>query len=189
LLYAGTASLIVLNTPSLLDTVKKLIQESQSAGNTINNVNSGTSETLRNEIVVSDEEIKPISKHVPKHLKPLNNEQFGHYLAGLIDGDGHFNKQLQLVIVFDHLSAPLAYYLKERIGYGNVKKVKNKNAYLLIIASFKGIEKVINLINNKIRNHNKLDQINNNILTHKSFTNLKDTIDFKLNDSIDFKNH
>ena len=189
LLYAGISSSIVLNTPSFLDIVKKLIQRSQSAGNTHNAVKCGTPETLRSKVVVSDENIKLISKHVPRHLKPLNDEQFGHYLAGLIDGDGHFSKQLQLIIFFDHMSAALAYYLKKRIGYGSVKKVKNKNAYILVIASFKGIEKVIHFINNKIRNNNKLDQINNNILTHKSFIHLKDTIHFNLNNSADFKNH
>jgi len=159
--------------------------KSQSAGNTFNEIKCGTSETLRSEIVLSNENVKPISEHVPKHLKPLNDEQFGHYLAGLIDGDGHFSKQFQLIIVFDLLSVSLAYYLKQRIGYGSVKKVKDKNAYILVITSFKGIEKVINLINNKIRSHNKLDQIRNNIITHKDLSN----ISFNLNSSTDLKNH
>jgi LAGLIDADG DNA endonuclease family protein len=91
---------------------------------------------------------------VPKHLKPLNDEQFGHYLAGLIDGDGHFSSKQQLVIVFHKLDVSLAYYIKERVGFGSVKKVKNKNAYLIIIAAREGLEKVINLINGKIRTEN-----------------------------------
>ena len=33
-------------------------------------------------------------------MNPLNNEQLGYYLAGLIDGDGHFSKAQQLVITF-----------------------------------------------------------------------------------------
>jgi hypothetical protein len=189
LLYAGTALLFILNTPSLLDIVKKLIFISQSAGNTFSNIKCGTSETLRNEIVILNENIKLISKHVPKHLKPQNDDQFGHYLAGLIDGDGYFSNQMQLVIVFDILSVSLAYYLKKRIGYGNVRKVRDKNAYLLVISSFKGIRKVIDLINGKIRNKNKLHQINNNILIHKNFVNIKNSIDFKFNNSSDFNNH
>jgi hypothetical protein len=40
----------------------------------------GTSETIR-------ENIKLISIHRPEHKYPDNN-QFGYYLAGLIDGDG-----------------------------------------------------------------------------------------------------
>ena len=75
---------------------------------------NGTSETMRNEIVENLEHVKSISKHVPKHLKPLNDEQLGHYLAGIIDGDGHFSKIPQIVIVFSSPDAFLACYLKEK---------------------------------------------------------------------------
>ena len=190
MLYAGKATLIALSTPSFIDTVKNLEQCSQSAGNTLSSTTKcGTSETLRNEIVVSNENIKLISIHVPKHLKPLNNEQFGHYLAGLIDGDGHFSNQQQLIIVFDHLSVSLSYYLKKRIGYGNVSKIKNKNAYLLKITSIKGIEKVLTFINGKVRSNIKFNQINNNILAHKKFSTLIETFKFKGNTSRNLKNH
>ena len=64
-------------------------------------------------------------------------------MAGLIDVDGHFSSKQQLVIVFHSLDASLAYYIKERLGFGSVKKVKNKNAFLLIVAARKGIEKAI----------------------------------------------
>ena len=47
----------------------------------------------------------------------MNDEQFGYYLAGLIDGDGHFSKARQLVIVFSSPDAFLAYYLKEKLGF------------------------------------------------------------------------
>ncbi|KXL41613.1 MAG: hypothetical protein FE78DRAFT_545081 [Acidomyces sp. 'richmondensis'] len=95
---------------------------------------NGTSETLRNETGINIENIKPISEHVPKHLKPLNDDQFGHYLAGLIDGNGNFNSKQELVIVFNSSDASLAYYIKNRLGFGSVKKVKDKNAFILIIA-------------------------------------------------------
>lgn len=139
------------------DIVKKL-KQSQSAGNNI----IGTSETLCDEII---ENIKPISIHVPKHLKPLNDNEFGYYLAGLIDGHGHLNlnlsKQKELVIVFHSLDVSLAYYIKSKIGFGNVKSVKNKNAYLYIISNKLGIIKVLNLINGKIRTINIYNQIIN----------------------------
>ena len=60
---------------------------------------------------------------MPKHIKPLNDEQLGHYLAGLIDGDGHFSKIGQLIIVFISKDAFWAYYLKE-ILVNAKKKVK-----------------------------------------------------------------
>ena len=71
----------------------------------------------------------------------------GSYLAGLIDGDGHFSKAFQLVIAFNELDASLAYFLKEKIGYGNVYRVKNKKALILVISKRKGLLKILNLIN------------------------------------------
>ena len=116
-------------------------------------------------------------------------DQFGHYLAGLIDGDGHFSSKQQLVIVFHSSDAFLAYYIKKRLGFGNVKKVKDKNAFILVIAARKDLEKVINLINGKIRTENKFNQINNNILNHDKYIEFKNKINFKLNLDKDLRNH
>ena len=163
--------------------VKKLKQWSQSAGNfiTLTSVDKSTSETLSNK-----SEIKLISVHVPTHLKPVIEDDFGHYLAGLIDGDGHFSKTPQLVIVFNELDVALAYYIKSRIGYGNVYKVKNKKAVILVVAKLAGITKVVNLINGKIRSQNKLDQIKNNILTNKNFKSISN---FIINKEDNLNNH
>ncbi|EUC39977.1 hypothetical protein COCMIDRAFT_41619 [Bipolaris oryzae ATCC 44560] len=130
---------------------------------------NGTSEALRDGVVVNLENVKRVSDHVPKHLKPLNNEQLGYYLAGLIDGDGHFSKAQQLVITFSSPDAFLAYYLKGRLGYGNVRKVKDKNAYLLIVSNEKGMLNIINLINGKLRTEHRFNQVVNNVLSHTNF--------------------
>ena len=188
MLYAGTTPLFSFKHSILNDTVKELKQWSQSAGNNFVNQN-GTSETLRNETVVKTENIKLISVHVPKHLKPVNDESFGHYLAGLIEGNGNFNSTQQLVIEFNSLDASLAYYIKNRLGFGSVKKVKDKNAFLLVISAKKGIEKVIHLINGKLITDNKYNQIIQNILNHRSYADFKKEIDFKLNLKKDLKNH
>jgi hypothetical protein len=148
----------------------------------------GTSETLRNGIVSHTENVKAISVHNSKHLKPISDNQFGHYLAGLIDGDGHFSSQQQLVIVFSGLDVSLAYYIKERIGFGNVRKVKDRNAYLLIVSKVEGLTKVINLINGKLRTY-KYNQVINNILSHHRYEALKKSLDFKINSTKDFNNH
>jgi hypothetical protein len=194
LLFAGTTSIFSLKYSLLNDTVKKFKQRSKSAGNLfIKNykifIKNETSETLRNETVVNIENVKLISIHVPRHLKPISEEQFGHYLAGLIEGDGHFSSQQQLVIVFHSLDASLAYYIKERLGFGSIKKVKDKNAFILVIAARKGLEKVINLINDKIRTESKFNQINDNILNHDKYAEFRKTISFKLNSNKDLKNH
>ena len=185
LLYAGTTSLYSFKYSIYFlfgkkDIVKKLKRWSKSAGNNIIYIkNIGTSETLCNEITVNTEEIKPVSDHVPIHLKPVNEQSFAHYLGGLIDGEGHFTSKQQLIIAFNSLDASLAYYIKKIIGYGSVQKVKNKNAVILVIAARKGLEKIINLINGKFRTESKFNQITNNILTHEKFSEFK--INLKLN--------
>ena len=170
--------------------MKKLKQRSKSAGNISwlkTNTINGTSETLRNGVVVNSEHVKQVSKHVPKHLKPLNNEQLGHYLAGLIDGDGHFSKAQQLVIVFSFPDAFLAYYLKEKLGNCNVRKVKDKNAYLLIVSKKEGMLNVLNLINGKLRSQNRFNQVINNILNHDRY--IDQMMDFQMNLMDNFNNH
>lgn len=201
LLYAGNASISSFKYSTLNGIVKKLKQWSQSAGNAFKAqaLKSGTSETIRN----NTETIKNISIHVPTHLKPLNDEQFGHYLAGLIDGDGHFSSKQQLVIVFSSPDVKLSYYIKEVIGFGNVKKVKarsttsrsrlgycaDKNAYLYIISNREGIIRVINLINGKLRTLNKYNQVLNNILSYPTYAGIAENIEFKINKSNDLYNH
>lgn len=188
LLFVGTTSLISFKYSIFIDIVKKLKQWSLSAGNPLI-FKGGTSETLRNEIVSNTENIKAISVHNSKHLRPLSDIQFGHYLAGLIDGDGHFTNKQQLIIVFSSSDVALAYYIKERLGYGQVRKVKDKNAYLLIISNKDGVFKVINLINCKLRTLSKYNQVINNILNHSLFNNFKENIVFKINLNKDFNNH
>ena len=195
-LYAGTSLLKGFKHSTWISIVKELKQRRKSAGNIYSclrsradktNIIDGTSETVRDEIVVNSEHVKTISDHIPKHVKPLDNEQLGHYLAGLIDGDGHFSKAQQLVIVFSSADAFLAYYLKKSLGYGNVKKVKNKNAYILIIAKKEGILNVINLINGKLRTEDKFNQVTNNVLNHTKYEDI--CINFTINSTSDLNNH
>jgi hypothetical protein len=170
--------------------VKKLKQRSKSAGNISlfkPIARNGTSETLRNGVVVNSEHVKHISRHVPKHIKPLNNEQLGHYLAGLIDGDGNFSKAQQLVIVFSYTDAFLAYYLKEKLSNCNVRKVKDNNAYILIFSKKEGMLNVLNLINGKLRSENRFNQVINNILSHDRYKDV--SINFSMNLTDNFNNH
>jgi hypothetical protein len=184
------------NYSIFIDKVIKLKQWSQSAGSYFDINNFRTSETLRNETVqyVCLENVKEISVHVPRHLKPISENQFGHYLAGLVDGSGMFNTKQELIIEFHHLDASLAYYIKKRIGYGSVKIKKftksgnlNKNTdnILYILSSKEGIKKAINFINNKIRNEKILDQINNNVLNNDNYIEFKNSLNNNLNLNLD----
>lgn len=184
LLYAGNTSIHSFKYSLFFSIVTKLKQWSQSAGNLLKiNFESGTSETIRN----NTEFIKKISIHNTTHLKPLNEDQFGHYLAGLIDGDGHFSLQQQLVIVFSALDVSLAYYIKSRIGFGQVKKVKDKNACLYVLSNIDGIIKVVNLINGKLRTYNKYKQVINRIVSNSKYTDYK--ISFTINNTSCFYNY
>lgn len=201
LLYAGTPLLYISKYSFLDDIVKKLEEKRESAGNICwptavpvveddgrNYIKNGTSETLRDGVVVvNSENVKHVSDHIPKHFKPLNDEQLGYYLAGLIDGDGHFSRALQLVLVFSSPDAFLAYYLKESLGYGNVKKVKDKNAYLLIVSNKEGMLRVINLINGKLRTEHRFNQVVNNVLNDTRYTDKN--INFTMDSSKNFDNH
>lgn len=200
LLYAETTFMLQFKYSIFNDIVTKLNWLSKSAGNNTKGTefvlkdnivyrSIRTPETLRNESTVNKEEIKFISQHVTTHLKPRNDNELGYYLAGIIDGDGHFSTKQQLVLVFNLLDSSLAYYLKGKIGYGNVYKVKNKKAILLIVSNKKGLERIITIINGKIRTENKFNQITNNILNHDNYREFSKTVNLKLDLSSNFNNN
>nr|UYR50846.1 hypothetical protein [Morchella crassipes] len=131
--------------------------------------------------------IKWISIHAPVHLKPKGDKEFGHYLAGLIDGNGYISP-FSITISFNILDASLAYYVKKIIGSGKVSIFKNKKAVLYSLRNKEGIEKVLFLINGKIRSENKLRQINI-LLSQPRYSLLNSQIGFKLNSSDNLVNH
>jgi hypothetical protein len=173
------------NYPTFLKTILYIFNNFYNLSNT-NNLNDLNSN--KNIEVMSDlENIKKVSDHVPIHSKPITDEDFGHYLAGLIDGDGNFSKY-SAHISFYSLDASLAYYIKKRIGYGNVYKLKNKNAIILNITKREGLEVLLNLINGKLRTQFKYDAIYKYILNiYKIPLNLKSK--FYLNTSSNTNNH
>nr|YP_009487241.1 hypothetical protein [Russula foetens]AWB36143.1 hypothetical protein [Russula foetens] len=142
---------------SLVHSVIKLLGKiqfwnEQSAGN------SDISDEINNLIQENDH----ISDHVFKHRKPETEEEFGYYLAGLIEGDGYFG-DYRFEIAFHKEDAFLAYYIKKRIGYGSVLKLKNKNSVRYVLRHSEGLRIVLNLVNGKFLTNKKINQI----LTHK----------------------
>ena len=129
------------------------------------------------------EKVNIVSNHVPIHKKPVSDDEFGSYLAGLIEGDGYINKKvINITIVFSQLDASLAYYIKKRIGYGVVEKIKDKNA-LVYRANLEGSIVIAKLINGKLRTakidnfYCLLELINKRIST-PMILKKKDTSDF-----------
>jgi hypothetical protein len=189
----------------IINIVTKLKQLRQSAGNYIFNFINyiRSSETLRNNLLNDfnpnninlmrpfsplweghDTPLRGISIHNNKHLKPLNDYQFGYYLAGLMDGNSYFikdNDLFKFIIILNIKDISLAYYLKKYIGYGIIKK-DNNNIYL-IISSYKGLLRIFNLVNNKIKTSYKYNEILNNIIY------LSKDINFVKDNSSSFNNY
>ena len=185
LLFAGTpciCSKYFFLIGANIEYVKKL-ELRKSAGNTFY-MKNGTSEAICNR-VVNSENVKRVSDHVPRHLKPLNDEQLGHYLAGLIDGAGQFTYRGSH-IMFTSKDASLAYYIKTQIGYGRVWKSRYWT-YHLEVENEIGLSRVINLINGKLKNKSKVNELVNNIssLNNKIYPNINITTDLNNN----FDNH
>lgn len=110
-----------------------------------------------------------VSVHRPNPLKPRNPTQFGFFLAGLIDSDGHFNKIPQLVICFHEKEMHVPYYLKKEIGYGVVSKMKGKRAATFVVAHRLGLERVCELVHNKLQHRDKIDQYNTRLTCLANF--------------------
>jgi len=53
----------------------------------------------------------------------------------------------------------LAYYIKKRLGYGNVYKIKDKKAVRYICKKAKGLSVVLALINGKLVSNYKYNQL------------------------------
>lgn len=172
---------------------------------------NGTSETTRNDInYISNKGFLSVgqnptrrffvSEHRPTHLKPLNKEQLGYYLAGLLDGNGYFDHKGYIVIAYDLKDRSAANWLKSKIGYGSVSvplkglggSAPGKGVKL-VISHTEGIKIVIDMINGKIRMNHIYDQIiktirneNNKIL----YNYYKDSVrEFKIDKSKDFNNY
>lgn len=160
LLYAGN---FCISGPLILIMLGKIYYKQnylpeQSAGNFSfsRKVTTNTKNTYN-----SYTELSPISEHVAKHRSNLTDDEFGYFLAGLIEGDGWFGDK-QLCIVFTENDISLAYYVKKRIGYGNVYKIKDKKAVRYICKKRNGLLYILYIINGKLVSKPKYEQLINN---------------------------
>lgn len=103
-----------------------------------------------------------------KNINKINNEkllesELGSYLAGLIEGDGTIliptsersktNKLNfpSIQITFNKKDYPLAYSIMNTLDTGYITKLEGVDAYRYTINTFKGLLKLISLINGKFR--------------------------------------
>lgn len=102
-----------------------------------------------------------ISDHYGPHYKYKKDQEQGHYLAGLIEGDGHFSER-KLEIVLHEKDMSLAHMLKKNIGYGQIYKVKDKKAIKYVISNQEGRDKIQKLCNGKFVGPFKYNQLQKN---------------------------
>jgi hypothetical protein len=101
-----------------------------------------------------------ISDHMCKHVRPETDEEFGYYLAGLIEGDGWFGNN-RFEIAFASEDTFLAYFIKKKIGYGSVLNLKGakKNSVRYVLRHSEGLKRVLRLVNGKFLANYKINQL------------------------------
>lgn len=110
------------------------------------------------------------------HNKPSNDQEWGSYLAGLIEGNGYFSAQNQIVISFSEADKPHADFLCAWFKHGYVypncgacsgkptaDTASGKRACIWVISDIAGVTKMLNLINGHIRTPYKLSQVRKNM--------------------------
>ena len=109
--------------------------------------------------------IKKLSIHRPtKKNYTIRHKHLGHYLAGLIDADGHFSTIGHVVIAYNIREIRDVYKLRSILKFGFVRKVKDKQAVNLIISNKQGVIKIAKLVKDKIKHPNKIKQYNTRLV-------------------------
>lgn len=118
---------------------------------------------VKNHIKIENEEKEEILNFVSDHIKNtkellVEDLHFGYYLAGLIEGDGCFERN-RLTICYHEKDVAAAYWLKKRIGFGQVNKVKGKRAFNYHLTKPEGIKYVLTITNGKFVTDYKINQL------------------------------
>lgn len=93
----------------------------------------------------------------------INDKGFNQWLAGVIDGDGHFiltkKGSYRLYIVMDIRDKDALYQILHKFG-GSIRPISNANALRYNLSNRKGLTKLIEAVNGEIRNPTRLLQMN-----------------------------
>jgi LAGLIDADG endonuclease len=117
--------------------IKNIKMENEQLAGNLENSNN-LSNILSKDLYISD--------HLNKINKPKTKEEFGYYLAGLIEGNGYFLENT-FEIYFKKEDIKLAYFIKKQIGYGSI--LNNQISVKYILKHKEGLKKVLNLVNGK----------------------------------------
>lgn len=111
-----------------------------------------------------------------RQIKPYNREQFGYFLAGLVDADGHIAKE-HFQITFNARDLSVAYYIRAILKCGRIYKFKKVKAYDYRCGKIQDRQFVSNLILNKLRLPQKIIQFNERLATFSTAGLSKPNID------------
>lgn len=145
---------------------------------------------------ISKEIIEKVKLNISKSLLKDKNNQFGYYLAGLFEGDGHIslpflgnttlNRVLNHRIVFTshENNLELFVYIQTMLKEKGRFQKSGGNTIRFIIGDIEGIKLFIDTIHNKLRTPNKNESLNNLIDFINKKYNL--AIPFSVLDESDF---
>lgn len=112
-----------------------------------------------NSLVKNTENSITLPRILRGHTLNTDRKLMHSYLTGLIEGDGKIyiplNKEKKgcpsISISFPTKDLPLFLLIQKEINYGNIYKIKGKNAYEYVIGKLDGIVLVISYINGLMR--------------------------------------
>jgi hypothetical protein len=90
-------------------------------------------------------------------MKFQTEREFGDYLAGLMEGAGDFY-HTYLIIVFKPQDSKIAYFLQQKLGFGEVMLYKHE-LFLKIHGNPKGLAHVFSLVNGRLVGNRCIDQL------------------------------
>jgi len=117
----------------------------------------------------------PLPIHKPDRRFPNNDHDMGHYLAGVIDGDGYISKdtnKFRIVIAFHTKDVSLAYSIKTHLNVGTVTLYPKTTSATFVLTSRQGLKKLIKLIHGKLRIPHKVERLNAYVATPSCCLNL-----------------
>lgn len=125
--------------------------------------------------------------------KEPRNNQFGSYLAGLFEGDGHIwipginlkkKHNPRFCISFHKNDLPLAEAIKNKIGSGFIRNKSKENAVVLTVSPINGLMFIISEISNYLRTP-KINQVNKLLIWLNNYKNTNYTLLVKNENSLD----